>query len=289
LVAGADAQILETLTGHGMGNGESAWFLDQPATCGFDGKVRTGLREWNLGRGLIERVKASSDGKFLAAAQGKALHIFDAEGNDALSLRDLEASVVDFAWNPSRSREVATVGAGGATLWRLGQKKPFARFDWGGASLRVGWSADGRWLATGDQTPSVHVYDIPRDYPLHIQGFESKVQALAFSKDSRQLATAGSAVVTVWPMTGKKGPDGATPIQIDGCEAPAQALDFSSTGLLAIGDGAGTLLVITFEKGQFRRKRSKFECGISALAWHPSLPLLAIGHEDGRVLLLSLE
>jgi WD40 repeat protein len=238
---------------------------------------------------LIERVKASADGKFLAAAQGKALHIFDAKGNEALSLRDLEASVVDFAWNPARSREVATVGAGGATLWRLGQKKPFARFDWGGASLRVGWSADGRWLATGDQTPSVHVYDIPRDHPLHIQGFESKVQALAFSKDSRQLATAGSAVVTVWPMTGKKGPDGATPIQIDGCESPAQALDFSSTGLLAIGDGAGTLLVITFEKGQFRRKRSKLEGGISALAWHPSLPLLAIGHEDGRMMLLSLE
>ena len=272
-----------------MGNGESAWFLDQPVTCGFDGKVRTGSREWSLGRGLIERVKASADGKFLGAAQGKALHIFDAEGNDALSLRDLEASVVDFAWNPSRSREVATVGAGGATLWRLGQKKLFARFDWGGASLRVGWSADGRWLATGDQTPSVHVYDIPRDHPLHIQGFEGKVQALAFSKDSRQLATAGSAVVTVWPMTGKKGPDGATPIQIEGCESPAQALDFSSNGQLAIGDGAGTLLVITFEKGQFRRKRSKFEGGISSLAWHPSLPLLAIGHEDGRVMLLSLE
>ena len=289
LVAGADAQILETLPGHGMGNGESAWFLDQPVTCGFDGKVRAGSREWSLGRGLMERVKASADGKFLAAAQGKGLHIFDAEGNDVLSLRDLETSVVDFAWNPSRSREVATVGAGGATLWRLGQKKPFARFDWGGASLRVGWSADGRWLATGDQTPSVHVYDIPRDHPLHIQGFESKVQALAFSKDSRQLATAGSAVVTVWPMTGKKGPDGATPIQIDGCESPAQALDFSSTGLLAIGDGAGTLLVITFEKGQFRRKRSKLEGGISALAWHPSLPLIAIGHEDGRVMVLSLE
>lgn len=289
LVAGADAQILETLPGHGMGNGEAAWFLDSPATCGFDGVVRLGAREWKLGRGLIERVKASPDGKFLAAAQGKALHILDQEGNESHSLRDLEASVVDFAWNSSRSREVATAGAGGATLWRLGQKKPFARFDWGGASLRVGWSPDGRWLATGDQTPSVHIYDIPRDHPLHIQGFEGKVQALAFSSDSKQLATAGSAVVTVWPMTGKKGPDGATPIQIEGCESAAQALAFSSKGLLAVGDGVGTLLVITFEKGQFRRKRSKLESGISALSWHPSQPILAIGHEDGRVMLLTLE
>ena len=47
--------------------------------------------------------------------------------------------------------------------------------------------------------------------------------------------------------------------------------------------------VITFEKGQFRRKRSKLEWGISALAWHPTEPVLAIGHEDGRVMLLSLE
>jgi WD40 repeat protein len=135
----------------------------------------------------------------------------------------------------------------------------------------------------------VHIYDIPRDHPLHIQGFEGKVQALAFSSDSKQLATAGSAVVTVWPMTGKKGPDGAMPIQIEGCESAAQALAFSSKGLLAIGDGAATLLVISFEKGQFRRKRSKLESGISALAWHPSQPILAIGHEDGQVMLLSLE
>ena len=289
LVAGQEGEILETLPGHGMGNGESAWFQDAPVTCGLDGKVRLVGREWNPGRGLIERVKTSPDGKFLAAAQGKSLHILDQEGNESLSLRDLETSVVDFAWNPSRSREVAIAGAGGATLWRLGQKKPFARFDLGGASLRVGWIPDGRWLATGDQTPSVHIYDIPRDHPLHIQGFESKVQALAFSSESKQLATAGSAVVTVWPMTGKKGPDGATPIQIDGCESAAQALDFSSKGLLAIGDGAGTLLVITFEKGQFRRKRSKLESGISALAWHPSQPILAIGHEDWQVMLLALE
>lgn len=288
-IADTDGQILETLPGHGMGNGESAWFQGLPATCGFDGKVRLGSREWRPGRGLIERVKTSLDGQFLAAAQGKALHILDQEGNESFGLRDLETSVVDFAWNPSRSREVATVGAGGALLWRLGQKKPFARFDWGGASLRVSWSPDGRWLATGDQTPSAHIYDIPRDHPLHIQGFEVKLQALAFSADSRQLATAGSPVVTVWPMTGKKGPDGATPIQIEGCDSPVQALAFSPGGQLAVGDADGTLLVITFEKGQFRRKRSKLDAGIASFAWHPALPILAIGHADGRVMLLSLE
>jgi WD40 repeat protein len=97
-------------------------------------------------------------------------------------------------------------------------------------------------------------------------------------------------VVTVWPCASSKGPDGARPIQVDGSESEVQALDFSPvTGQLATGDGKGTLLVVTFEKGQFRRKRVRLDSGISTLAWHPSKPLMAVGHESGSVILLSLE
>ncbi len=289
VVVDKTASLLGELPDHGMGNGLSAWFHGEPATCGFDGKIRWNGQEWAPGRGLIDRVKTSPDGSHLAAAQAKSLHIFDRNGLTTHGLSGLVASVVDFAWNPDAPAEIATTGAGGATLWRLGEKEPFARFDWGGASLLVEWSGDGRWLATGDQTPSVHVYDISRDHPLHIEGFESKVQALAFSHNSKKLATAGSPVVTVWPTTGKKGPEGAAPIQIEGSETPVTTLAFSpATGQLASGDESGILLVVTFESGQFRRKRARLESGISSLCWHPSLPLLAIGHTDGKVMILSL-
>ena len=290
LVTDEAAALLEELPGHGMGNGSSAWFAGEPVTCGYDGKIHFGSREWKPGRGMIEHVQTSPDGSLLAAGQGKTLHIFDAAGSDEQSLRDLPTVVSDFAWNPKSPAEIATAGAGGAVLWRLGEKEPFARFDWGGASLQVRWSNDGRWLATADQTPSVHVYDIPKDTPLKMEGFESKVRALAFSADGKRLATAGSPVVTVWPCASSKGPDGARPIQVDGSESEVQALDFSPvTGQLATGDGKGTLLVVTFEKGQFRRKRVRLDSGISTLAWHPSKPLMAVGHESGAVILLSLE
>ena len=290
LVTDEAAALLEELPGHGMGNGSSAWFAGEPVTCGYDGKIHFGSREWKPGRGMIEHVRTSPDGSLLAAGQGKTLHIFDVAGSDEKSLRDLPTVVSDFAWNPKSPAEIATAGAGGALLWRLGEKEPFARFDWGGASLQVRWSNDGRWLATADQTPSVHVYDIPKDTPLNMEGFESKVRALAFSADGKRLATAGSPVVTVWPCASSKGPDGARPIQVDGSETEVQALDFSPvTGQLATGDGKGTLLVVTFEKGQFRRKRVRLDSGISTLAWHPSKPLMAVGHESGSVILLSLE
>lgn len=290
LITDASAQEQQRLAGHGMGNGASDWFHGELATCGFDGKIRWSSQEWKPGRGMIERVKASPDGAYLAAGQGKSLLIYDKNGPTDFSLPALPDSVADLAWNPANANEIATVGAGGARMWRLGQKEPYARFDWGGASLLVDWSSCGRWLVTADQTPSVHVYDFPRDYPLHIQGFESKVQAMAFSADGKKLATGGSPVVTVWPCTGKKGPEGATPIQIDGHDLDVTAVAFSTvSGQLASGDDSGALLVITFETGQFRRKRARLDAGISALAWHPKRPLLAIGQNNGDVMILSLE
>jgi WD40 repeat protein len=128
-----------------------------------------------------------------------------------------------------------------------------------------------------------------KEHPMLCEG-RLPAQLQLCTPDGKRLATAGSPVVTVWPCASAKGPDGARPIQVDGSESEVLALDFSpASGQLASGDGEGTLLVVTFEKGQFRRKRARLGTGISALAWHPSKPLLAVGHESGSVVLLSLE
>jgi WD40 repeat protein len=279
-----------TLDGHGLGNGESAWFQGSLATCGFDGKIRWNAREIHAGRGIIERVKVSADGAFLGGGQGKSLLVFDHEGNPVPALSGLPASVADFAWDPADSSRVAVVGAGGARMWKFGEPEPFARFDWGGASLRVEWSSCGRWLVTADQTASVHIYDFTRDYPLHIQGYETKVRAMAFSADGKRLATGGGPVITIWPCTGKKGPEGVTPIQLDGHDGEVLAAAFSpKTGQLATGDGTGMVLIFTFQGDKATRKRLRLDAGISALAWHPEKDWLAVGREDGSVSVLSLE
>ena len=290
LILDAAGRKGSSLDGHGLGNGESAWFRGSLATCGFDGKLRWNGREIHAGRGIIERVKASADGNFLGGGQGKALHVFDQVGNPAQGLSGLSASVADFAWNPADSSQVAVVGAGGARMWKIGESEPFARFDWGGASLRVEWSSCGRWLVTADQTASVHIYDFTRDYPLHIQGYETKVRTMAFSADGRRLATGGSSVITIWPCTGKKGPEGVAPVQLDGHDGEVLAAAFSpKTGQLATGDGTGMVLIFTFHGNKATRKRLRLDAGISALAWHSENDWLAVGREDGAVSILSLE
>jgi len=290
LVLDLSTRTVGDLSGHGVGNGAPAWFGGHLATCGLDGRVRWNGRILHAGRGMIESLKTSPDGALLAAGQGKRLLVFDRHGEPHDVLSDLPAAIADFAWNPAAPGQVAVAGAGGARMWQLGDTDPFARFDWGGASLIVRWSPCGRWLATGDQTPSVHVYDFTRDFPLHIQGFETKVRAMAFSADGKQLATGGSPTVTIWPCTGTKGPEGATPIQLDGHDGDVSALAYSpASGRLASGDGTGVVLVFTFDGDRVLRKRLRRDAGIAALSWHPDKDWLGVGLDNGEVSVLSLD
>ena len=280
-----------TRAGQALGNGESAWFQGDLVTSGFDGVVRfTDGSDVRGGKEFIERLKVNSDGTLLGVAQGRFLHVMDAEHNAEFSLRSLPASVSDFAWNPTNPKEVAVVGAGGARMWRLGENQPYAQFDWGGASMQAVWSPDGRWLVTGDQTPSVHIYDFTRSYPLHIQGYDARVSTIAFTSDSTRVATSAGEVITVWPTTGEKGPEGATPLQMDGPQGGTTAAAFSrASGQLAVGDDAGVLLIYTLEGQRVLRKMHRRESGIGCLAWHPSQAILAVGHADGSCALLDLD
>ncbi len=282
LVAGVDGQVLNELPGHALGNGAGDWGV----TCGFDGRLILGERAIRLGKGWIERAKWSPDRTRLATALGRTLFLLDAEGEIVAEFPGHQTSVADFVWHPGKSNEIATVGGGGARMWRLGEKEPFARFDWGGASLTVAWSANGRWLATGDQTPSVHLYDFTRDHPLHIQGYETKVKAMSFSPDSIRLATGGAAVITVWNCTGTTGPENTTPAQLPFHKGDVEALAWSPNGdTLASGDVVGRV-VFSDTRG---KPVSAFEddSGLSVLSWSPDGNHCAAGDESGRVVVFS--
>ena len=97
-------------------------------------------------------------------------------------------------------------------------------------------------------------------------------------------------MITIWPCTGKNGPEGVRPVQLDGHDGEVLAAAFSpQTGRLATGDGTGMVLIFTFEGDKALRKRLRLDAGISALAWHPEKEWLAVGRKNGAVSILSLE
>lgn len=291
LLLDAGGGITAKLPGHGLGNGAASVANAGVVTCGFDGHVRyydhagASIRDITLGKDWIERVRWSPDGRHLGAALGKTLFILNKEGETIRTMTQ-QSTVSDFAWNPKDPLKITTVGGGGARMWKLGESEAYARFDWGGASLLVDWSPDGRWLVTGDQTPSVHLYDFTRDYPLHIQGYEAKVKTMAFSPNGKKLATGGGSMVTVWDCTGKTGPENTTPAQLNFHKGDVETLAWSPDGeTLATGDITGRL-VFSDAKGKPFAAFADEE-SLTVLAWHPDGQRLAAGDAAGRVVVFG--
>jgi len=282
---------------HGIGNACLAVHPSDGgfATGGADGKIRlysspeADAFEISLGRVWIDRARWSPDGSKLAVGTGKHLTVMDRAGTVVWKSPAHRSTVCDLTWNPAVPDQLAVACDGGAYLWTVGGEEPFARFEWGGASLLVIWSPDGRWVVTGDQTPSVHLYDVPRDFPLHIQGYDGKVKALAFSSNSKRLATGGGALVTVWGCTGKNGPENTTPRQLEGLDDSCLALEYrDGSDLLVSGGADGRLLVFEAEHSLRPRAAYLLDGEIVTVAWHPKEPRILAGTSTGMIQIFDL-
>lgn len=290
---------LRELPGHVGGNGSVAWhpLHDILTTYGQDAVIRSYslpagnlVHAFSLEKGWAERVAWNSSGTMLAACVGKKLHVLDGvSGESRQVFSEHRSTVSDIVWHPSNADEIASVCDGGAQLWKVGTESPIARFDWGGASLRVYWSPDGRWIITGDQTPSVHLYDVRADYPLHIQGFQIKVKSMAWQGSGEWLAVAGGPDVTLWPCSGKTGPEGVNPKQLNGHSAEVTALDFKPDGTcLASGGRDGLVLLWRPHQSKQPAVIARSAVPISVVRWSPDGETLAFGTSGGQVLLFKL-
>jgi WD40 repeat protein len=288
--------------GHRGGNGSLAWSPDGAslATLGQDGILRIhdiaagSSRELQLPRGWAERCAWNADGSLIAAAIGRTVQVIDAGTLEILHLIEGHSSTVtDLVWHPVLLDQLATASDGGARMWRLGQKEPFARIDDGVAAVLTTWSPDGRWVVTSDQTASVHLYDTKKRSPLYIQGFQTKIKAFAWqtggAPDLPWLALGGGPSITVWPCFGKNGPRGATPLQLFGHIREVTALDFPKEGpYLASGGRDGFVFLWLPHHSDGPALIAREDSEITTARWSPDGLQLAYGTASGRIAIHTL-
>lgn len=293
---------LAKLATHRGGNGSVSWHpcLPRLLTYGQDREVRVydftksvspqPLFTHKVGSGWAEHAAWNADGTLLATALGRELLIWDAQsGSLRQRLCGHASTICHFCWNPCQPAEVATVGDGGAKMWRVGQEEPFAHFSWGGASLYATWSRDGRWLVTADQTPSLHLFDFQRQEPLHIQGFSTRVKALAWQGEGEALATSHVEQIAIWPTTGHRGPEGARPVLLDGHRATISSLAFPRQHhLLASGDENGTTLLWAVGRSEVPAMLEQTQAEITCLTWSPDGSFLFLANAEGFLSLYRL-
>jgi WD40 repeat protein len=177
--------------------------------------------------------------------------------------------VTSLSWLPGKA-ELVTSCYGGLQFVEVGRAEWVRRLDWKGSILTAAPSPDGRFIATGNQDATVHVWVTRTGKDLQMNGYPRKVRELAWHGDGPLLATGGSDVITLWSFGGR-GPAGKPPEELKGHEQRVCGLAFAGRRLVSVAED-GTLRV-------WERKQS-WRCTRVETA---DMPLVGLGvSPDGR-------
>lgn len=288
-------EVKTRLPGHGFGTTSLSWNTRGVlASAGQDGKVRL----WDVGSGeekeldggnqWVEKVAWSPDGKHLVSSAAKKIRMWKRSGELLWESEDHESTVSDVAWKPGSSRDFATSAYGGVSLWKPGSPKPARKFEWQGSTLRLSWSPNGKYIATGDQDSTVHFWIVGSGMDLQMFGYATKVRELAWDSHSRYLATGGAEAVTVWDCGGK-GPEGSRPLTLEAHTEFVSYLSYQRRGNYLLSGGNDGLAAL-WEPGRTEAPLavSTLDSAVSALAFSPDDKKAAVGCGDGSVWMMEV-
>jgi WD40 repeat protein len=141
----------------------------------------------------------SPDGKFIASTSPHGhdgVRLWNAE--TGASDIQIERSSLALAWSPSGDL-LALATNEAVELWRPTEAQVVARFEGATTQLRsIDWSTDGKFLATGDDAGTAHIWDVESHQLLKtLQTQEGEeIRSVKWSADSKLLGLDGP--VQVW-------------------------------------------------------------------------------------------
>ncbi len=280
--------LLHTLAAHSNGVLALAFGHSQLASGGQDGHVRL----WDMQRGVataalsggaawVSHLQWTADGKRLATAAGKAVKLWSQQGV-ALQQWTAAAGVNGLAFNAVGGLLAVTAGAE-VQLYRCADGGLDRSLTWVSTLLNAHWSPDGRVLAAGSLDKSVHFWRAGAWLDSKMGGYAKKPQSLAWSADSKLLATTGEAAIIVWNFAGK-GPEGSAPKQLlHHLCAPELLAAHVKKPLLLSGSPDKTMVLWAPKTDDAAQGHAPLSAAISALAFHPSLPLAYACDADGQL------
>jgi WD40 repeat protein len=294
LHATPDGARRHVLPGHENGTNALAWHPagGSLASGGQDGAVKF----WDpaagqhfattpLGSGWVEHLAWNAATLF--ATSGKVLNAVRADGSLAHTFKPAPKTITALAPQPAGG-SIAIAYYGGVALWDADDFVAQKEFPYANGIHALAWSPDNKWLVSGNQDPSVHLWIPADDIELHMSGYEGKVKYLSFDHTSHWLATSGGRDACIWDCSGA-GPEGREPAMLPH-DTPVCGVKFQHHhGLLATAAQDGVVQLWSPERRSPLRATVRMPVAATMLAWSPDDRYLAIGTEKGALYVLKCE
>ncbi|HEY5228978.1 MAG TPA: WD40 repeat domain-containing protein, partial [Opitutaceae bacterium] len=202
IFSSTDGSRLHEFAGHDGGTNALSWKPSSPilASGGQDGAVKL----WDaaegqhsatapLGRSWVEHLswRPGDGAATLAAAAGRKFAYLNPDATVRHEFKEAPKTITAIAWHP-KGACAAVAYFGGVCIWDGDDAVAQKEYPYGNGIHALTWSPDGRWLVSGNQDPSVHLWMPESDVELQMSGYETKVRQLSFDCASRWLATGGS-------------------------------------------------------------------------------------------------
>jgi len=291
ILAAPDGRSLRHLPGDNEGTNSIAPHPSKPllASGGQEGVVTLWdaiagqqITALDLKAGWADHLAWSPDGSLLAAAAGRTLVLPDPQGGLIQKFEPAPQTISAVAWRPTGDH-IAYAHFGGVIVRDAHRPAPPLEFSCQHDIHALVWSPDNRWLVSGNQDPSVHLWLPDTKDEFHMSGYEAKVRHLSFNSSGHALATSGGRDACVWDCRGQ-GPEGRDPIMLPH-DSPICAVAYQNHhDLLASASTDG--VVKLWEPGRKKPLRGgtvKLANATTRLGWSPDDRQLVISDEKGIV------
>ncbi|WP_039939497.1 WD40 repeat domain-containing protein [Streptomyces himastatinicus] len=222
----------------------------------------------------------------VAIASGRRAHVLTPDGDERWATEPAASTVTDLAWL-RQGRRLAIAAYGAVRCHERHTPKPVATYPYIGSHLALAVAPTGRWICSGNQDASIHIWRTRDASELTMSGYPGKVSRLAFDDTGFWLAADGAPDVTVWDFSGK-GPAGTAPRSLR-CHQNVTALAWrpGGDGHLASGGHDGTVAVWPATAGRPGSRLSPArtldgDAAVASLAW-AGPELLVAAYRDGSV------
>ncbi|MGG2464792.1 WD40 repeat domain-containing protein [Streptomyces sp. RGM 3693] len=227
-----------------------------------------------------------ADAERFAVASGRRALVLDTMGEELWATEPAASTVTDLAWMRG-GRRLAVAAYGAVRCHERHQAAPVRTYSYIGSHLALAVAPTDRWICSGNQDASIHIWRTRDAGELTMSGYPEKVSRLTFDDSGCWLAADGAPDVTVWDFRGK-GPAGTAPRSLR-CHETVTALAWrpGPDGHLATGGDDGTIALwrATAGRPETRLRPARTldgDAAVTALAW-AGPQLLVSAYRDGRV------